>query len=74
MNSEKLSTISGINYSSVQPVSVIAVLLSAKRPESPQSRHGRRPSACSAGHDGMGFPLPQFFFFLVFKFFEYIED
>lgn len=56
MNSEKLSTISGINYSSVQPVSVIAVLLSAKRPKSPQSRHGRRPSVCSAVNYGMGFP------------------
>lgn len=67
MNSEKLSTISGINYSSVQPVSVIALLLSAKCPKSPRSRHGRRPSACSAGNDGMGFPSAPFLGLFFFK-------
>lgn len=59
MNSEKLSTISGINYSSVQPVFLIALLLSAKRPKSPQER---RPNACSAGNDNMH--LPQAFLFI----------
>lgn len=60
MNSGKLSTISGINYSSVLPVSVIALILSAKCPKSPQSRHRRRPCACSAGIDEMGSPQVPF--------------
>lgn len=64
MNSEKLSTISGINYSSVQPVFLIALLLSAKRPKSPHSQQERRPSACSAGNDNMHLPRAFLFIFL----------
>lgn len=56
MNSEELSTISGINYSSVQPVFVIAPLLSAKCPKSPHSRHERGASAHSAGNHEMCLP------------------
>lgn len=55
VHSEKLRMIYGINYSNVQPVPVIT-LLSAKRPKSPQSQHGRRLSTCSAGNYRIGLP------------------